>query len=94
MSSKALPQDYKFGVLKIRKERIMKAFETTFDNVLYRFSLMMLIVILSFTLSVPFLALLAVPVFLSAILGVKFEKNLKKTSVAKISPLESKKTAA
>ncbi|WP_235296413.1 hypothetical protein [Portibacter marinus] len=72
----------------------MKAFETTFDNVLYRFSLMMLIVILSFTLSVPFLALLAVPVFLSAILGVKFEKNLKKTSVAKISPLESKKTAA
>lgn len=72
----------------------MRAFETTFDIVLYRFFLMMGVIIASFVLNVPFLALLAVPIFLSALLGLKFELPRKQASETTVKKLVSKRTAA
>ena len=51
----------------------MKAFEASFETVILRFSLMMAVVIISFIAGLPFLALIAVPIFLSALMGIKFE---------------------
>jgi hypothetical protein len=78
-----------FNVLIITKKiaRIMKAFETSIENVVYRFGLMMAIIIITIAARVPVLALLAVPVFLSAMLAVKFKsdkKAIKETEVKNI----------
>lgn len=67
----------------------MKAFETNFANVLIRFYLMMTIVIIAgFTGAWP-LALLALPIFLTAILGIAKEKTPAKE--AKIKGMTARK---
>ncbi|MDA8692456.1 hypothetical protein N9L92_00225 [Saprospiraceae bacterium] len=51
----------------------MKFFKATFDVIVLRFYLMMAIVVLSYVADLKFLAILALPVFLSAMMGIKFE---------------------
>ncbi len=50
----------------------MKMFTLPFDKLILRFYLLMAVVIVPFFMGVPILALLALPVFLSALLGVEF----------------------
>ena len=50
----------------------MTFFTASFETVLYRFLLMMATVIGSFLTGVPFLAILALPIFLSAMVAVSF----------------------
>ncbi len=52
----------------------MRFFSASFDTILWRFYLMMVVVIAPFVLGVPFLAILALPIFLSTMLGVSFKK--------------------
>lgn len=51
----------------------MKLFEANFDTILWRFYLLMTVVIGSFLVGVPLLALLALPIFLTAMLGISFD---------------------
>jgi len=53
----------------------MKITSASFDTVIQRFYLMMTIVIASFFAGYPIFAILAVPVFLSALAGVSFKKD-------------------
>lgn len=52
----------------------MKAFETSFENVLYRFGLMMAVIFIGLVAGIPLLAFLGLPIFLSAILGLKLRR--------------------
>ena len=51
----------------------MKSFEVNFGTLMLRFYLMMAIIIISFSIGLPWLAFLAFPVFMSCLMGVKFE---------------------
>jgi len=51
----------------------MKMFDASVESIIWRFYLLMAVVIVPFTIGVPILALLALPVFLSALLGVSFK---------------------
>lgn len=53
----------------------MKITSASFETVILRFYLMMIIVISSFFSGYPIFAILAVPVFLSALAGVSFKKD-------------------
>jgi len=68
----------------------MKFFEVSLDKVIMRFFAMMVTVIVPFLLGVPYLAILACPVFLSAMLGVKFSKSQTRNE-ANLSVLSSRK---
>jgi hypothetical protein len=57
----------------------MKITSASFDTVILRFYFMMVIVIGSFVIGYPALAILAVPVFLSALAGVSFKKEKTET---------------
>ena len=72
----------------------MKAFETSFENVIYRFCLMMAVIIVGFFVGQPLLALLALPLFLSAALGLEFKKEQMEIKEASVFPIRKKKTAA
>ena len=58
----------------------MKYFKASFATILLRFYLMMTIILASFMAGFPLLALLGVPVFLSALLGLSFSMSRKKAS--------------
>jgi len=51
----------------------MKFFKLSFDTAILRFYLMMVLTLVPFFLGLPYLAILAVPVFLSIMLGVSFK---------------------
>lgn len=76
------------------KVRVMKMFETSFENVIYRFALMMTIVLVAISAGAAYLAILAVPVFLSALLGIKFEFKTAKVKEAKIKSFNHANKAA
>lgn len=59
----------------------MKVFNLTIGTVIIRFYLMMLIVIVAGFIGQWWLATLALPVFLSIMFGLTFEKNKKEASV-------------
>ena len=61
----------------------MRFFALTFDKVLLRFFLMMTCVIVGLFVGQPLIALLALPIFLSAILGVSFIPEAKKEAGTK-----------
>ena len=46
-------------------------FKLSFDKILLRYYLMMVVAIAPFFLGVPFMSLLAVPIFFSSIMGIK-----------------------
>lgn len=50
----------------------MKPFKASLENTIWRFYLLMAIVIGAFFAGVPVLAVLALPVFISAMLGISF----------------------
>lgn len=60
----------------------MTFFTASFDTVVLRFCLMMASVIVPFVLGVPFLAIIALPIFLSAMTAVSFKSDKKRGQVA------------
>ena len=58
-------------------------FNVPFSQVIIRFYLMMLSVIVPFFIGVPALAILALPLFLSAMVGIKVEFKGKKEGIQK-----------
>jgi len=79
----------------------MKFFKVPFDVLIMRYYLLMFVVIASFIIDTPILGLLALPIFLSAMLGVSFNTKSKTSSEAKaetekvysLTSFESRKTA-
>ena len=63
----------------------MKMYNLSFDQLLLRYYLMMLLVIVPFLVGVEFLALLSVPVFFTCLTGIgfTFKKKEKKQAVTK-----------
>ena len=51
----------------------MKYYNASFSTIFIRFNLAVATVVISFVIGVPFLALLALPIVLSAVLGISFE---------------------
>ncbi len=72
----------------------MKAFETNFANVLVRFYLMMAVVIIAGFTGFWALGLLALPLFLGAILGFGKEEVKQKTTPVKNMLTREKRVAA
>ena len=56
----------------------MKFFSASFDTVLIRYYLLMVVGVVPFLIGVPALAFLALPVFLSAFMGIDFTPTIKK----------------
>ncbi|MFK8164031.1 MAG: hypothetical protein AB8H12_16420 [Lewinella sp.] len=59
----------------------MRFFALTFDKVLIRFFLMMVLIVGGMFAGQPLVALLGLPLFLSAILGISFMPETKETAV-------------
>lgn len=62
----------------------MRAFEASFETVILRFFLMMTVIIVAFVAGAAYLALIAVPIFISAMMAVKFDifaKTVKKEAL-------------
>lgn len=74
------------------KRKQMRFFALTFDKVLLRFFLMMTCVIVGLFAGQPLLALLALPIFLSAVLGVSFIPEGKQKADPKAQVLELPKS--
>jgi len=62
----------------------MKAFSISVETVFWRLNLMIAIVVGAFVFGVPYLGLLAGPVFLSVMLGVSFKRPQKVKKEAKV----------
>ncbi len=65
----------------------MRFYAITFDKVVIRFYLMMGVVLLGMFTGIYALALLALPIFLSAMLGITFKAEEKAVSDSKVLPL-------
>lgn len=52
----------------------MKLFKASFTTIILRYYLMVFIVVSAYVVNMEFLAILALPIFLSAIMGVKIDK--------------------
>lgn len=65
----------------------MKFFEASIETIVIRFYMMMAAVIIPFMIGIPVLAIIALPIFLSALMGVKFDwrTSKKETHSSKIS---------
>ncbi len=76
----------------------MKLFDTSFHIVLYRYYLQMVVVVVSFLIGLPWLAFLALPIFLSAFMDINFTspyKNLaRKGPVVRIQGMKECQKAA
>jgi len=72
----------------------MTFFTATFETVVLRFALMMAAVIAPFFMGVPFLAILALPIFLSAMTAVTFFPGKKNAKVLAITERDYKNKAA
>ena len=57
----------------------MKMFEANFGTIILRYYLLMAVIVAAFFSGYYFLALLAVPIFISALMGTKFTGNNKTT---------------
>lgn len=71
-----------------KNSNIMKIGNASFSTVIIRYYAMMLMVVLPFLIGLPILAVLALPIFLSALLGIDFnpetEVQVSKTKTKKI----------
>lgn len=76
----------------------MKFYKLSFDRIIWRFYLMMAVVVGSFIIGVPALAILSLPIFLSAIMGVKIGSDrLPESAISQMNHQENyvaQKTAA
>ncbi len=50
----------------------MKMYDASFDTIFLRFNLMMAVVVVPFVLDIPVVAILALPIFLSCMFGIRF----------------------
>ena len=73
----------------------MKVFELNIGTMMLRFYLLMAVVIVSFFIGQPWLSILALPIFLSAIMGVRFSSSMraKQTAGTRISHVSYGKAA-
>ncbi len=53
----------------------MTFYTLSFDRIIWRFYLMMFVVVGSFSIGIPALAILSLPIFLSTIMGVSFKTD-------------------
>lgn len=58
-------------------------FNPSYETLTVRLYLMMAVVIASFYAGVPFLAIIAVPIFIAAMIGLKIEKEIPEVSITK-----------
>lgn len=73
----------------------MKMYEADFTTIFWRFNLLIAVTIIPFAIGMPILAALALPVFLSMMLGISFKQDKINVIEAKTVQLPiSKKTAA
>ena len=73
----------------------MKFLSLDLSTLLIRFYLMMLVIIVPFFIGIPWLAFLALPIFFSALMGVKFNRSVfaaKKVTQKTTRPESSKKS--
>ena len=68
----------------------MKYFEASFAQVVIRFYLMIAIALIAGFANIPWLGLLCVPIFLSAMMGIKFDPGAKNKNTASPKILTSK----
>lgn len=54
----------------------MKFFDASFDTVLMRYYLLMVVAVVPFLIGVPYLSFLAFPVFLTAFMGINFKPSI------------------
>ncbi len=54
---------------------VMKLYQLNLATLVVRLYLLMAIVIVAFFIGMPWLSILALPVFLSAMMGIRFSKN-------------------
>lgn len=59
----------------------MKFFEASIETIVIRFYIMMAAVIIPFLIGIPALAIIALPIFLSALMGVKFNWSIKNIGI-------------
>jgi hypothetical protein len=73
----------------------MKMYEANFTTIFWRFNLLIAVTVVPFLIGLPILSALALPVFLSMMLGISFKQDkIKATQAETIQLLISKKTAA
>jgi hypothetical protein len=73
----------------------MKMYEADFTTIFWRFNLLIAVTVIPFLIGIPILAALALPVFLTMMLGISFKQDLIITNEAKTVALPiTKKTAA
>ena len=53
----------------------MKYFQASFANVLIRFYLMIAVALVAGFANIPWLGLLCIPIFLTAMMGIKFDRG-------------------
>lgn len=53
----------------------MRLFEASIETIILRYYLLMAVTIIPVVIGIPMLAILALPVFLSALMGVSFTNN-------------------
>ena len=70
----------------------MKFFKASFATIILRYYLMMFVVVGAFVINMEYLAILSLPIFLSAIMGVKFELPKMRQIVIKNNLIERTKT--
>lgn len=77
-----------------KTQKDMRFFALTFDKVLVRFYLMMACVIGGLFTGQPLIAILALPLFLSAVLGISFLPEAQDKKEATINTMEAKQRQA
>ena len=70
----------------------MKYFKASFATVLIRFYIMIAVALIAGFASIPWLGILCVPIFLSAMLGVQFEFGTSNKTVSTSKRISSKPT--
>lgn len=57
----------------------MKFFEASVETIIIRYYVMMAVVIIPFVIGIPILAVVALPIFLSALMGISFKRTRNKS---------------
>jgi uncharacterized membrane protein len=73
----------------------MKMYEANFTTIFWRLNLLIAVTVIPFAIGIPILAALALPVFLSMMLGISFKQdNINAVEAKTIELPTNKKTAA
>lgn len=69
----------------------MKMYNASFETITLRFHLMIAVTVIAFTIGVPVLAFLVVPIAASFVLGISFKKSKPNIKEAKTHKLDTNK---